>query len=76
MRTLTGRIAAVARPVPCGWTTEAAGEALAEGNDPDEIARRVVEAVRSGRFHVPTHPGHVSAVRVRAHTIAWSEPLV
>jgi len=62
-----------AGPVPCGWTTEAAGEALTEGADP--IALRVVGAVRSGRFYVLVHTGHVSAGQVRADTIARSEPV-
>jgi NAD(P)-dependent dehydrogenase (short-subunit alcohol dehydrogenase family) len=38
---------------------------IREGLPPAEVARQVVDAVRTGRFYVLTHPEHADAIRER-----------
>jgi NAD(P)-dependent dehydrogenase (short-subunit alcohol dehydrogenase family) len=49
---------------------------LATGMDPGDVAGHVVDAVRTGRFYVLTHPGWSGMVRLRMEGILRGEPQV
>jgi hypothetical protein len=43
---------------------------IASGIDPDDVATQVVDAIRTGRFWVLTHPTTVESARKRWDAIA------
>lgn len=51
-------------------------ESLAQGMDPDDVGRLVLDAVQAGRFWVLTHPGMTSIVRAQLDAMTADGSLV
>jgi NAD(P)-dependent dehydrogenase (short-subunit alcohol dehydrogenase family) len=51
-------------------------ESLAQGMDPDEVGRLVLDAVTSGRFWVLTHPRMLDVVRAQVDAMATDGALI
>jgi hypothetical protein len=74
-RNRPGGARAQADPGPAGAALlEAAGQLVATGMEPSQVAGEVVAAVRSGRFYVLTHPELNEGIRRRVDDVLSGGP--